>query len=272
MAELKISFEGKIALVAGAGAGGIGSAVSNALAEAGATVVAVDRTQALVDETVAAVRRIGRETIGIVCDLREPTQVSTIVPRVSERFGRIDVLANIAGGTQPGQWKRFEETTDAIYRSVFALNLDYVFQLCRDCAALMLARHVPGSILNIASVSGLAAAPFHGPYGAAKAGVIALTQTMAIEWGAHGIRVNAIAPGAVTTPRVGAGADRYKTYAPLRRPVNPVEIASAALFLLSDLASGITGQCLNVDTGLSARSLLGGIDDMQSTVGISERP
>jgi len=257
-------FTGKVALVCGAGGGGVGTAISQMLATSGATVVAVDRTGELVAETVAQVTQIGARCLGITADLRDRKQVDAIVPRIQSELGRVDFVVNIAGGTQKGQFGPLENTPDQVYDDTFALNLEYVFRVCRDAGKLMIEQGRGGVIVNIASVSGLLAAPFHGPYGAAKSGVIALTQTMAIEWGRYGIRANVIAPGSVRTPRSEASKapldERAKTWAPLGRPVEKEDIASSIMFLLCDGAKGITGQLLNVDCGVSARCPIGGLE------------
>ena len=122
----------------------------------------------------------------------------------------------------------------------------------------MIAQGEGGAICSVASVSGMGAAPHHGAYGAAKAGVIALTRTQAIEWLRHGIRVNAVAPGAVLTPRILAYGVKDNSSADGRRAVTSREVADAMMFLLSPLASGITGVTVPVDSGVSANNALGG--------------
>ena len=261
-----INFGGRTALVCGAGAGGIGLATTLQLADAGADIVAVDLRDELVAETLELVRARGRKAWGITADLREAEQVATIIPRVRASVGRLDLVANIAGGTQRGEWLGLEDTPNDVYSRVFALNVDYVFQVCRDAGKLMIEQGGGGAIVNVASISSVAAAPYHGPYGAAKRAVVALTQTMAIEWAKYRIRANTVTPGAVRTARAvatGAGsvmAERQKQWAPLERPVEKGEVAAAILFLLSDSASAITGQNLTVDCGVSARAVGGGVE------------
>lgn len=275
MPRQSVDFGGRVALVCGAGAGGIGTATARMLAEADAHVVAVDRTDALVDETRAMVTGIGAKCLGITVDLRNPSQSMSIVETIRREIGRLNLVANIAGGTQQGQWLRLDRTPDEVYESVFALNLDYVFRVCRDAARLMIDGNNPGAIVNVASVSAFASAPFHGPYGAAKRAVEALTQTMAVEWGAYGIRANTVMPGAIRTPRAvstGAPLDaRQKEWAPLGRPVEKEEIASAVMFLLSDSSSAITGQTLAVDCGMTARCALGSLDYLRDKLPPADR-
>jgi NAD(P)-dependent dehydrogenase (short-subunit alcohol dehydrogenase family) len=256
---------GKVALVCGSGAGGIGSATSRLLGAAGAKIVAVDRDPDLVQATVVALKAIDREVIGVVADLRDPEQVARIVPQARAAFGRIDLLANIAGGTQRDQWLPLEHTPDEVYKVVMALNLNYVFQICRDAATLMIEHGHGGAIVNISSISAFAAAPYAAIYGAAKRAVTALTQTMAVEWGPRGIRANVVSPGIVQTPRSSATAGdamqaRQREWAPLGRPVSADEIAQTILFLLSDQASAITGQSITVDCGVSAKAPGGSLE------------
>lgn len=261
-----VSMAGKVALVSGAGIGGVGYKMAESLASVGAKLFVIDRTEQLVADTLTALHANGAEAEGMTADLRNAAQARRVVPEALARFGRVDHVANIAGGTQLGEWARLEETSDDIYRSVMALNLDYVFQICRAAAQDMIARGEGGSIVNISSVSALNAAPYHGVYGAAKAALIAMTKTMAVEWGQHHIRANLVTPGAVATARAGNRVARFKDKAPLGRAASPQDIADAAMFLLSDLSSAITGQNLVVDTGLTAKSVLGEASDMIKTL------
>lgn len=264
-----LNLSGRTALICGAGGGGIGTATSRLLAEAGVDIVAVDHSAELAEETVAMVKDIGRKCWPIVADLRDPAQAGRIVAKAREAAGRIDLLANVAGGMKAGTWGTFVKTPDDVYRDVMALNLDYVFTVSRDAALLMIEQGGGGAIVNVSSISALPTAPFHAPYGAAKAAVIALSASMAIELGEHGIRVNIVAPGATATDRarrmIGDLLDRrQKEWAPLGRPVTPEEIAQTIRFLLSDAASGITGQTIAVDAGLTQRSALGQPDYFKS--------
>lgn len=254
-----IHLQNKVALICGAGAGGIGSAVTRALAEAGATVAAVDVTDELNEATRLDLAASGWNCETFQADLTDAGAAAQVVERVLKRMGRIEILVNVAGGTRHHQWGPLEDTPDGVYRDVFALNLDYVMRLGADAARHMIARGGGGAIVNFASISGLRSAPYHGPYGAAKAGVSALTQTMAVEWARHGIRVNAIAPGSVRTPRVLAftGGGDPQADADGRRSVTPEEIAHGVLFLVSDLASGISGQTLTIDAALSCANPAG---------------
>jgi NAD(P)-dependent dehydrogenase (short-subunit alcohol dehydrogenase family) len=171
-----------------------------------------------------------------------------------EKFGRIDGVANVAGGQQPEEYLKLEETPLEVYRHVVNINLEYVFRICRDVALQMIHSGTRGSIVNVGSISLLTSAPYHGPYGAAKSGIAALTRTMAVEWRQHGIRANTVSPGAVPTEAVTS----MSSIDPLADQNDKIiwtpmdAIANAIVFLLSDLAFGISGQNVSVDSSLSA--------------------
>jgi len=262
----EMGLAGKVALVCGGGGGGSGSATSRILARAGATVFVVDYSDALVSEIVQDLEAAGARVSGLAADLRDPEQAGKVVGAAVSAFGRLDLVANIAGGTQLGDWARFEDTSNEAWRRIMALNLDYVFQVCRDAGRVMADQGQGGAIVNVASISGLRAAPFHAAYGAAKAALFALTQSMAVEWGQHRIRANVVTPGAVASARAGDRVEKFKKTATLGRASNPQDIANAICFLLSDAASAITGAQLLVDTGLAAKSVLGEVDEMVKTL------
>lgn len=271
MSGITIDMSNKVVLICGAGAGGIGAATADVFAEAGATIIAVDRSDQLVEETLASIRKIGANGIGIKADLMNTEETEEIIPRIRKKFDELHAVVNVAGGTREHQWMELERTPNEIYREVFALNLDYVFRVCRDAARFMIEKKISGTLTNISSNSSIASAPFHGPYGAAKAGVTALTRTMAAEWAEYGIRANSILPGNVPTPRVlnQRGTNDVLALYPKtgrRSLVAPREIATAALFFTSDLSSGVTGQSLVVDIGTTNVLTVGGIDQMKRKI------
>ncbi|CAN7397013.1 SDR family NAD(P)-dependent oxidoreductase [Phenylobacterium sp. LjRoot219] len=259
-----IDLEGRVVLLCGAARGGISGATARRLAATGATVVAVDQAQEILDLTIADVEAAGGRCHGVVANLMDAAQTDPLVATVVGRFGRLDGVVNVAGGTKAEEWIPLEQTSTEMFRDTLNLNLEYVFRICRDAAASMIRRDAPGSIVNVGSVSSIAAAPFHGPYGAAKSGIAALTRTMAFEWGKYGIRANTVQPGAVATDRVmnrpstpHAGAALAGANAPSIVWTTPDELANTIVFLLSDLASGISGQTISVDSALSTKFCAG---------------
>jgi 3-oxoacyl-[acyl-carrier protein] reductase len=257
---LPLDFTGKTILVCGVHKGGMGGATCRQIAKGGGTVIALDNQQAYVDAIAAEVRDMGGAIHTMTADLLDVTECERVIPRVLAEFGPIDGLANIAGGTRAEEWMPLDETPGESFWKTLQLNLAYVFYLCRDAAAEWIRTERPGAIVNVGSVSAKDAAPWHGPYGAGKAGIIALTRTMANEWHEFGIRANSVSPGAVISERViekgGRMSDRVKDGRDTSESVifsEPIELANGIVFLLSDLASGISGQNLTVDRTLSTR-------------------
>ena len=251
---LTIDLTGKTILVCGAGPGGIAMATVTQLVLAGARIVALDREATLMERTVAEARALGGTIDTIVCDLADPAQVERVIPQVWERFGALDGVANIAGGTRAEEWMPLDHTPLDSFRQTMATNFDYIFMICRDAAREWIARDQRGALVNVSSVSSLTSAPWHGPYGAAKSAIRALTQTMANEWHEFGIRANSVLPGAVATERVMARVIPANVVPGTEQNfTEPVELANAIVFLLSDLANGISGQSLTVDRSLSTK-------------------
>lgn len=255
---LQVDLSGKSILVCGVGKGGIGGATARQLAKAGATIIALDKDQELIDATAADVEALGGTVHSLVTDLYDVAQCEKVVPTVLERFGSFDGIANVAGGTRADEWMPLDETTTDSFQQTIQLNFAYLFFICRDAAKHWIDSGKPGAIVNVSSVSSLTSAPWHGPYGAAKSAITALTRTMANEWHEFGIRANTVLPGAVFTERVKSrmtpdnvveGSEPNFTM--------PDELANAIAFLLCDLASGISGQALTVDRALSTKFCAG---------------
>ncbi len=246
----RLRLDGRCVIVAGAGGGGIGTRSVQAMLEAGATVIGVDRDQAALDAVTTEFA--GQPLIGISADVTTDEGIASIIETARRECGRIDGLVNVIGGTALAGWAPTLDYTREQWRTVFTINVDYVMFLGQAVAKVMV-EGGGGSIVNVASTSGLTGAPYHVAYGASKAGVVALTRTMAVEWGQHGIRANVIAPGTINTPRAKpVPPDRRDRVAiPLHRRGEPAEIASVALFLVSDLSSYVNGQLIPVDGGMS---------------------
>jgi len=241
----------RVAVVTG-GARGIGQAIGEWFLHHGHRVALLDRDRATLDRTVAVLAR-QHDLLGIHCDVSDPAQVDRAVAEVMRAFGRVDALVNNAGVAvfKPALETSFEE-----WRMVMATNLDGAF-LCTQAFGAVMATGGGGSIVNVASISGLRASTLRVAYGSSKAALIHLTKQYAVELGNVGIRVNVIAPGPVETEMaklvhsVAIRSDYYDAI-PLRRYGTVEEMANAVGFLCSDEASFITGQVIAVDGGFDA--------------------
>jgi 2-deoxy-D-gluconate 3-dehydrogenase len=251
--ESLLGLQDKAALVMGAGQG-IGRACAIYLARCGARLALVDVEEDRVQRVAGEVRQLGRPAEPIVADVTVESQVEDAVQAAHKALGRIDSLVNIIG---MASWAYLIDMDLQTWERDFSLNLRQHFFVSRAVARRMIEQGSGGTIAVVASVSGLFGAPRHGAYGAAKAGVMALVRTMAQEWEPHRIRVNAVAPGAVRTPRVqamrAAGEVGEADAAAAAREALPEDIAGAILFLSSELARRVNGQTLVVDGGTIAR-------------------
>jgi NAD(P)-dependent dehydrogenase (short-subunit alcohol dehydrogenase family) len=248
-----LRLDGRTALVTAASRG-IGRQAALTMAAAGATVVLAARSAEDLAEVAAAARRAGApDALVAVTDVLDEAAVEGAVARAVEGTGRLDVLVNVAGGQS--FTAAVAETRSDGWDRTLALNLRSVFVGCR--AALP---NMPpgGAIVNIASIAGLTASPGMGPYGAAKAGVIALTRTLAVEAAPLGVRVNCLAPGWVRTELTRLMWEDPQTsqalvaQVPLGRWAEVEELDGPLLLLASDAGSYITGATLVVDGGLLA--------------------
>jgi NAD(P)-dependent dehydrogenase (short-subunit alcohol dehydrogenase family) len=273
---LELDFTGRTILVCGIHKGGMGGATCRLIARGGGTVIALDRDPAYAEDIAAELRATGATVHTMVADLSDIAACERVIPEALRRFGPIDGIANIAGGTRGEEWMPLEDTPGDSFWKTLQLNFAYVFYLCRDLAKFWIEEGRTGAIVNIGSVSAKDAAPWHGPYGAAKSGIIALTRTMANEWGELGIRANSVSPGAVMSERVMTKTGMSQAAIDSRDPAvsvifsEPGELAGAITFLLSDLASGISGQNIAVDRALSTRFCAGGRRTRKDMAAIAE--
>ena len=243
-----LRLDGKGAVVVGAGQG-IGRQTTHALAQAGARVFCIDNQEALAKE-------IADEVGGIPwsCDARERSEVEEAVTAARRELGRIDVLVDIVG---MAKYIDLLETSDEDWDWTFGMVLRHAF-LFAQYAGKAMVEDGGGAMCFVASVSGISSAPRHAAYGVAKAGLMSMARSMAVELGPAGVRTNCVAPGMVWTPRISAFVPesvkkKNEDNTPLGRVAIPADIAAAALFLVSDLASYVNGQTLTVDGGVGVK-------------------
>lgn len=257
MTEDLVSLDGRVVVVSGAGGGGIGTTITSMAARAGATVIAVSRSKENLDEHVAPLADQGLSVIPVSADAATDDGIATALQAARRADGTLYGLVNVAGGAAPTTWKRSTRITRTEWRELFAQNLETMFFMSQAVAAEIRANGTAGSIVSVSSISGMNTAPYHLAYGAAKAAVVAVTRTMAVELALEGIRVNAIAPGVTATPASGTYVDddqlRDQTAIAMGRRGTPEEQAGAVLFFLSDLSGYVTGQTLLVDGGLNLK-------------------
>ena len=251
----RFDLSGRVALVTGASRG-IGSAIAEALAEHGAQVVLSSRKQADLDTEAERINALYAErATAVAAHAGRPEDLGRLVQAVMERFSRIDILVNNAA-TNP-YFGALLDVPDSAWDKTFEVNPRGYFYFAREVIKHLQSRKAPGSIVNVASMVALRAAPMQGVYAMSKAAVVSMTQTLAFEVGGQGIRVNAIAPGLVETKFASAivqnDAMRNMVVGrtPLGRHAQPVEIAGAALYLASDASSFVNGHTLVVDGGLT---------------------
>ena len=242
----RLRLDGKRFVVVGAGQG-IGRQTSHALAAVGAKLICVDNREDLAKE-------IAEEVGGVPCvvDATKRDDAQRAVDLCVSEFGGIDGLADIVG---MAKYLDAVDTSDEDWQWTFDIVLRHAFVFSQAAAKAMTEG---GAMVFVASVSGISSAPRHAAYGAAKAGLMSWIRSLAVELGPSGIRVNAVAPGVVWTPRVSQylgekGREGQSRNAPLGRVALPEDIASAMLFLASDLASYVTGQTLVVDGGVGVK-------------------
>jgi NAD(P)-dependent dehydrogenase (short-subunit alcohol dehydrogenase family) len=256
-ADSLFGLEGKKALVVGGGQG-MGESSVRYLAQAGCDVAVLDLDPARAERVATAVQAWGRRGVPIIADVTEDDQIEPAVAAAERNLGGLDILVTIVGqaairralDVTPAQWDREQRR-----------NVRYFFFVAQAVARSLIRRQVPGAIVAVASVSGLQSAPNHVPYGAAKAGLINMVRSLAVEWAPYNIRVNAVAPGLIITPRLPDTEEQrqrvQRSLIPMRRRGTTDEIGKSILYLASDLASYVTGQTLAVDGGFTAAFVAG---------------
>ena len=244
--------EGRTALVTGGGTG-LGLSMAVRFAELGASIVVASRSKEHLDAAVGAIHAKGGKALGLTCDVRSFEEVDAVIDEATRAFGSVDVLVNNAAGNFLCPT---EDLTPNGFAAVVGIVLNGTFHATLSAGRRMIESGRGGSILNIIASYAWTGSGFVVPSAAAKAGVLAMTRSLAVEWGHAGIRLNAIAPGPIPTEGAWARLMAFpeaekKTLEriPLARFGTPEELANLATFLLSDLCSYQTGDCITMDGG-----------------------
>ncbi len=245
-------FDGRVAFITGAAAG-MGRDTAMALAREGGAVVLLDNRAERVEQVAQIVRGEGGEALAVAADVRSAGEVNTAVAAAIARFGRIDVLLNNAGTTIPGN---VAEVSEEDWDLVVGVNLKGTYLVSKAVLPHMIEAG-RGSVINIGSVSGIRGDRRAAAYNAAKAGVINLTRSMALDFGPKGIRANCVCPGAIGTPVIlrqmtEQGLQAISRNTPLGRIGKGPEVAALTLFLASDESSYVNGAIIPADGGLTA--------------------
>jgi NAD(P)-dependent dehydrogenase (short-subunit alcohol dehydrogenase family) len=255
--------DGRVTIITGAGTG-VGRACMAIFAREGAKVVGVSRTQKNLEETLALVKNAGGDGMVIAADLAGPEGAETVIKRTMDVHRRIDSLVNVASvgyswmEKSPGSMNDIVNTTPEKWHEVMAINLDTCFYMCRGVIPIM-QKQGGGSIVNVASISGIQGLPVAHTYTAAKGAMINLTRSLCVSYAKDNIRANCVAPGYTDTPMIAAvmhlfdDPEMAERLTPMRRAGTPEEMAYGCLYLASDEASYCNGTLLVIDGGTTAR-------------------
>ncbi|HWL78017.1 SDR family NAD(P)-dependent oxidoreductase [Microbacterium sp.] len=247
-----IDLTGRRILVIGGGQG-MGEATCLMAARVGASVAVLDREASPATHVAEAVEASGGKAVAITADVLNDEDLAEGIRTAHDRLGGLDGLVTIVGRAI---WSPLLEMTRDEWQLTQDINLRYVFVAAQRFAQSLVTDGHGGSIVHVASVDGIRSAPEHAGYGAAKAGLLDLTRSAAIEWAAHAIRVNAVAPGAIVSPRIPlrSASDEHALMSrvPLAHRGSADDIAGGVVYLLSDLARYVTGHTLVIDGGLLA--------------------
>lgn len=250
--ESLFGLKDKSYLVVGGGQG-MGEATAKLLAKLGAHVAVLDLERARAERVANEVAASGVRSVAVSADVTDEAALVDAVARSEAGLGGLDGLATIVG---MAAWSPILDMTAETWDMDHRRNLRYFFFAAREVARSLRRRQAPGSIVAVASVDGIVSSPNHAAYGAAKAGLINVVKSMAAEWADHGIRVNAVAPGGIVTPRLPLtdpeGERRSMAKLPMKRRGTTDDIAKAVVYFLSDMSPYVTGQTLAVDGGYTA--------------------
>jgi len=241
------------ALVVGGGQG-IGRATALLLASEGAHPLVLDCELERAESVAAEIEALGVKSGALCADVTDADQAASAIAAAEQASGGLDIVVNIVGSAS---WAPLISVDEETWEHDFSINLKHHLYVGRSAARNWIDHDRPGRLCVVASISGLFSSARHGAYGAAKAGVLSFVRSAAEEWWPHGIRVNAVCPGAVRTPRIEASWNEGSVPKPtdelLERMALPEDIAGAITFLVSDLSRKVTGQTVVVDGGWTTR-------------------